>query len=530
MNNYLASKGWLYSLKRMLSIRAAKVKAILFVILVCLSLVGVGAWGIWKGRTAQLQEATTATTNMTRALAQHADDTIRAADSVLLGLVERLETDGMGEAVLPRLKKLLQLTVAELPSLNGIFVYDQEGRWIVNSQETLLTGVNNSDREYFQYHRINLDQSVHIGVPVQSRSTRRWIIPVSRRINHSDGTFAGVVLATIEMAYFRQFHESFDIGKGGSILLALDNGTLIVRRPFAAEYIGRNIGTGPVFTQLRAAGPGTTMLTAKIDNVERLYSYRHVTHYPLVVATALSKEDILAHWRKETYLTAAVTILLIGVLSAIGLRLVRQISVRERAETALRVAKRELEMLNQALEMLSLEDSLTGLGNRRKFDISLVDECKQGARYQTSLALIMIDVDHFKRYNDLYGHPAGDACLRRVGAAVISARGRASDVATRYGGEEIAVLLAQTGADGAMAAAERIRHCVEAMAIPHAGNPAGIVTISIGVAALIPMNPAEAATRLVQAADRALYEAKAAGRNQVRQAEQVRDIDAVIAD
>lgn len=530
MDNDISPQGWLHSLKGTLGIRAAKVKAMLFVLIVCLSMVGMGAWSIWKGRKTDLHDATTATTNMTRALAQHADDTIRAADSILLGLVERLETDGMADATLPRMKKLLQLSVSGLPSLNGIFVYDQDGNWIVNSQNTLLKNANNADREYFQYHLANLDQSAHVGVPVQSRSTRRWIIPVSRRLNHPDGTFAGVVLATIEMDYFRQFHESFDIGKSGTIFLALDNGTLIVRRPFIAEVIGKDISAGPVFMQLRATGPGTTMLTARLDQVERLYSYRHITHYPLVVAMALSKEDILANWRQEAYRTAAVIIFLIAVLSGIGIRLVRQISVRERAEHAVRVAKRELEQVNQALEMLSLEDSLTGLGNRRKFDLSLIDECKQGARYQTSLALIMIDVDHFKRYNDLYGHPAGDECLRRVGAAVILARGRASDVATRYGGEEIAVLLAQTTTEGAMAAAERIRHCVEALAIAHAGNPAGHVTISVGVAALVPLNQNEAATRLVAAADRALYAAKAGGRNQVRQAEQCEDaVDVVVA-
>ena len=527
MNNFISPEGWLHSLKGTLGIRAAKVKAILFVLIVCLSMVGMGAWSIWKSHKTDLHVATTATSNMTRALAQHADDTIRAADSILLDLVERLETDAMTDATLPRMKKLLQLSVSGLPSLNGIFVYDQEGNWIVNSQNTMMKNANNADREYFQYHRANLDQSAHVGVPVQSRSTKRWIIPVSRRLNHADGTFAGVVLATIEMDYFRQFHESFDIGKNGTIFLALDNGTLIVRRPFIAEVIGKDISAGPVFTQLRATGPGTTMLTARLDKVERLYSYRHITHYPLVVAMALSKEDILANWRQEAYRIAVVIIFLIAVLSGIGIRLVRQISVRERAEHALRAAKRELEQLNQALEMLSLEDSLTGLGNRRKFDMSLVDECKQGARYQTSLALIMIDVDHFKRYNDLYGHPAGDDCLRRVGAAVVAARGRASDVATRYGGEEIAVLLAQTTAEGAMAAAERIRQCVEALGIAHAGNPAGHVTISVGVAALVPLNQTEAATRLVQAADRALYAAKAAGRNQVRQAEHFKGNDAV---
>jgi diguanylate cyclase (GGDEF)-like protein len=497
----------------------AKLKALLFVLLVCLSLVGMGCWSLWKARVVQMEEATTATVNMTRALAQHADDTLRAADTVLLGLVERLEVDGMTAASLPRLKKLLQARVAGLSSLNGIHVYDQEGRWVVNSQNSMPANVNNADREYFIYHRLNLDQSAHIGLPIQSRSTGRWVIPLSHRINHPDGTFAGVVLATIDMAYFRTFHESFEIGRNGTILLALDNGTMLLRRPFTTSHIGRDIRNGPVFTQLRTVGPGTKLLTSSVDRVERLYSYLHIRHYPLVVSMALGKDDIFANWWQEVWRTAMVSVFLIIVVSGFGLHLVRQISVREKAEAELRAAKLTLENLNRSLELLSLEDSLTGLGNRRRFDLALQAECRHSARYRTPLALVMIDVDHFKRYNDLYGHPAGDECLRLVGAAVKSARGRTCDVATRYGGEEIAVLLPQTEATGAFAAAERLRLAIEALGITHAGNPAGRVTVSIGVASFVPSDDAGAPGRLVRAADRALYEAKAAGRNGVRLAE-----------
>jgi diguanylate cyclase (GGDEF)-like protein len=506
----------------------ARLRAMLFVLLVCLSLVGMGAWSLWKARVVQMQEASTAAANMTHALAQHATDTLRAADFILLGLVERLEADGLTEASLPRLRKLLQANVAELSSLNGIFVYDQEGRWIVTSGASMPKNASNADREYFMYHKLNLDQGAHVGVPVVSRSTGHWVIPVSRRINHPDGTFAGVVLATIEMAYFRSFHQSFDIGQSGTIFLALDNGAMLVRHPFRPSYIGRDASKGPVFTQLRAHGPGTMLLTSKVDQVERVYSYVHIRHYPLVVATGLAKDDIFANWRHEAWRTAAVIVFLIAVLSGFGLRLVRLISVREKAEAELRVAKQTLEDLNRSLELMSLEDSLTGLGNRRRFDLALQAECRHGARYRTPLALVMIDVDHFKRYNDLYGHPAGDECLRLVGAAVKAARVRASDIAARYGGEEIAVLLPQTGAAGAWNAAERLRQAVETLAISHAGSPAGQVTVSIGVAALVPSDDPGAPALLVRTADRALYEAKAAGRNQVRPAAQAMDVDAAM--
>lgn len=506
----------------------AKLRAILFVLLVCLSLTGMGAWTLWKARMARMQEASTTTANMTRALSQHATDTLRAADSMLLGLVERVEVDGMTDASLPRLRRLLQAGVAELNSLNGIFIYDEQGRWIVNSQGSLPKNVNNADREYFIYHKLNLDQSAHVGVPIESRSTGRWVIPISRRINHPDGTFAGVVLATVDMAYFRAFHDSFDIGEHGTILLALDNGTMLVRRPFNVSYIGKDVSAGPVFTRLRSDGPGTTLLTSRVDQVTRLYSYMHIRHYPLVVAMALGRDDIFARWRQEAWWTAAVIALLIVVFSGFGVGLVRQINVREKAEAELRAAKRTLEDLNRSLERLSLEDSLTGLGNRRRFDLSLQEECRHSARYGTPLTLVMLDVDHFKRYNDLYGHPAGDECLRQIGAAVKSARSRSCDLAARYGGEEIAVLLPQTDAAGALAAAERLRQAVEALGVAHAGSPAGHVTVSLGVASFVSSDDADAPARLVRNADRALYEAKAEGRNRVRLADEVEQIDAAV--
>jgi diguanylate cyclase (GGDEF)-like protein len=237
------------------------------------------------------------------------------------------------------------------------------------------------------------------------------------------------------------------------------------------------------------------------------------------VALGLGRDDIFSNWRQEAWRTSAVILILIIVLSGLGLRMVRQISVRENAEVELRAAKQALEELNRSLELLSLEDSLTGLGNRRCFDMALQAECRHSARYGTPLALVMIDVDNFKSYNDLYGHPTGDECLRQIAATVKSARGRASDVAARYGGEEIAVLLPQTDAAGAVAAAERFRQAVEALAVAHAGSPAGHVTVSIGAAEFKLSGDPDGPARLLRSADRALYAAKAGGRNQVRLAD-----------
>ncbi len=496
--------------------QSAQARAIGFVVLVCIVLTGTTVWSTWKAYAEQLRESTTTTSNMAGFLAQHASDTLRAADTVLLGLVERIENDGLAAPALPRLHQWLQKGTGQLKMLNGIFVYDERGEWIVTSQDSIPKNVNNADREYFKFHKINPDRGAHISAPVMSRSTQKWIIPVSRRLDHPDGTFAGVVLTTIEMDYFLKFYGSFDIGDTGSILLASDAGAILVRRPFDTKTIGQNVASGGVFTELRTHGPGTTMLTSKVDGVERLYSYRTVESYPLVVATALSRNDILKDWRRAAFRSATVTVFLLVVLGTVGWRLARQIGLRERIEMELRNTKLELENSNRSLQILSLEDSLTGLGNRRQFDLSIDHAYRRGLRNQGSLALIMIDVDHFKRFNDLYGHPIGDDCLRKIGRALEDALGRPDDEAMRYGGEELAVVLSETNTAGAWIVAERIRAAVEALSIPHAGSPAGCVTISLGLAACVPQDQDGGTVALVKAADQALYAAKAGGRNQVQ--------------
>lgn len=179
-----------------------------------------------------------------------------------------------------------------------------------------------------------------------------------------------------------------------------------------------------------------------------------------------------------------------------------------------RVSQR-LAAANRELQALSASDSLTGLSNRRRLDEFLSLEWTRAFRYSRQIAVLMCDVDHFKAYNDRYGHQAGDECLRRVAASLQSAVRRNTDACARYGGEEFCVVLPETGAAEAAGIAETVRQRVEALALPHEGNANGLVTISIGVAAAIPAAD-ETAADLLSCADKALYEAKRHGRNQVR--------------
>jgi diguanylate cyclase (GGDEF)-like protein len=432
-----------------------------------------------------------------------------------LGVVERIENDGTGAASLARLRRFLR--AAELPLLHGVFVFDGDGRQLLNSRASGVSKTNGAVRDYFRYHREHPGREPHIDQPMRSLSTGDWIITVSRRIDHADGSFAGVAVATVNLQHFKHFYDSFDIGAQGTIFLALDDGALLVRRAQNETTNRQNIADGPVFRHYVANGPvGTAMLTARADNTERLYSYRHVDGYPMLVAVALSKQEILADWRADTWRSGGVLVLLVAALALLGCRLIHHLRVREKLTVQLREAKQALEVRNESLVALALHDGLTGLANRRQFDAVFSAEFNRAMRAGTSLALVMIDVDYFKPYNDIYGHPGGDDCLRRISGAVSGARKRAGDLAARYGGEELAVLLPRTDLAGALAVAEKMRQAVSGLHIPHAGNPAGIVTISAGVAAFVPTMDGRAAQDLLAAADEALYAAKSSGRDRVR--------------
>jgi diguanylate cyclase (GGDEF)-like protein/PAS domain S-box-containing protein len=200
------------------------------------------------------------------------------------------------------------------------------------------------------------------------------------------------------------------------------------------------------------------------------------------------------------------------------LAVMRDITARKTAEALLAEANKKLADANLALQALVHRDGLTGLANRRCFDIQLAEEFRRAYRQELPLALVLLDLDSFKAYNEQYGHLAGDDCLRQISRVIEGALRRPGDLAARYGGEEVAVLLPATDCAGAALIAEQIREAVIALGIPNRGSRHGIATISAGTASVVPVSDDDNPAELIDAADRALYHAKSAGRNQVRAA------------
>lgn len=189
----------------------------------------------------------------------------------------------------------------------------------------------------------------------------------------------------------------------------------------------------------------------------------------------------------------------------------------KRAHAAAGMSEERYRQLASSMEALATMDPLTGVANRRQFDRAILEEWKRAARESAPLTLLILDVDRFKAFNDLYGHLEGDTCLRTIARIAQETSRRSTDTVARLGGEEFAILLPGTPATGAQETAERMRRAVMDLGIKHEDSEHRVVTISLGCATLVP-NQSGDATQIIAAADAALYAAKKSGRNRVETA------------
>jgi diguanylate cyclase (GGDEF)-like protein len=192
---------------------------------------------------------------------------------------------------------------------------------------------------------------------------------------------------------------------------------------------------------------------------------------------------------------------------------IRALQRIESTRSRLLEMSRDLAAANRELENLSRQDGLTGIANRRYFDSYLLTEVKRASRERQPLSLILADVDHFKAFNDCYGHQAGDDCLRQVASTLKAVGRRPADLAARYGGEEFAIVLPATAMEGAIDVAKSLARAIEGMSIPHLRSGVSpTISLSQGVASLIPAQDTTPES-VIELADQALYQAKQQGRN-----------------
>ena len=372
-----------------------------------------------------------------------------------------------------------------------IQVFDAEGRLTHDASSLDPAPENRADEEYFQVHRANPDLGLYVSRPMVRRSA--YSVVLSRRITDADGGFLGVVVGSIRFTYFHDLFGRLTLTPGDTITVLRRDRTIIMRTPFDLDVIGKNLAERPDWRADNLKQGAAYAGVGPIDPTPRLYVRSGSTNlFFVVVGKPLA--SILTLWHREVLRIGAIMLVLIVFVAGTTLFLAREIGRRAKAE--------------EKLEELATTDALTGLKNRRKFDSEIDLEWRRAARSETPVAVLMIDADHFKAYNDTYGHQAGDQVLVGIAICISDSVRRSGDCPARYGGEEFAVLLPGVSAVEAFAIAETIRLKVEQWA----EDPA-VTTVSIGVASMTPRAVVDW-SRLIQAADRALYAAKANGRNQ----------------
>jgi len=436
---------------------------------------------------------------------------------------------------------------ADVPWMKSLLIIGPDGR-VACSNFPNTVGLDLSDRAYFQQAlRTNgFVLSDYLFGRLQQAPTIVAALPV----RGPDAAIAGVIATGIDLEWIGRLGDAVTGRKGMSVLLIDGNGVVLARHPGSEAWVGRQFAAAPLVKAMLASPTGTTT-TAGLDGTRRIYGFLQIPQTNARIAVGLDEHEVLGRIDREMWFAyvqlGCVCVLVLFAVWFGGEQLIVR-PIRSLARAAARIGRgkleprlahhawaaefaplaaalddmarclaareEELRIANAHLEELASIDGLSGLPNRRSFDAALNTEWRRAAKIGRPLALLMIDVDHFKPFNDRHGHVEGDECLRLIGEVIGVVAANESYFGARYGGEEFALLLPDADVGAAIEVAERLRRKVEELRIVHAQAPAGFVTISIGVASLEPKRQQDSQL-LVEAADAALYAAKRRGRNLV---------------
>jgi diguanylate cyclase (GGDEF)-like protein len=479
---------------------------------IALGIFALGAYLLVCARSNTWDRAERSSNNLVVALERDIARNIRLIDLSLLGVIEGMAEPGISEAAPQVRHRALFARAKDAEELGSVLVLDAYGTVVEDSTSVSPHRLNLADRDYFRVHMDRPDAGLYISRPFRSRLRENDAsIAVSRRLPDKNGAFQGVVTGALRLDYLRRLFEHLDIGPKGSITLVRTDGRLLARHPFDDADLDRNLSGTGAFNRFSEAESGSFIARSALDGTKRFYSYQHIKGLPLILAVNMAVDDVLDPWVRWSVTTGSLLALLCIATATSCVLFRREMVRREIAERALKESADEL-------ARMASTDALTGLANRRGFEIEIHWEWKRALRGGGPIALVMIDADFFKSYNDRYGHIEGDRVLRMLATCIGASVRRPGDCAARYGGEEFAALLPDTDLQAALVVAEGVRAAVKDLAVPHAGAPGGVMTVSLGVAVAWPC-PGSVSTGLVQAADAALYAAKRAGRDRVRAAE-----------
>jgi diguanylate cyclase (GGDEF)-like protein len=428
--------------------------------------------------------------------------------------------------------------------IESLSIASPAGR-ILCSSEPDVVGVDVGDRPFFK-EALATGQFTLSGL-LESRAFHRPILAAALPKQRPDHATAFVVVSALNLSWIEGLLADVLSGRNITASIIDRDGILVARYPKNESFADNDIRRTPLFDKI---GRGDSFTATDLDGTTRVFAATRLGDNAHLVV-GLDRAQVLAninHQINVAYfvIASAVLFALIGAwlgserfilrplralaakaerygegdfsLHAGGIKWPPEFAPLNQAleGMAQQLAVRENVLIeeNRQLETLAQLDGLTGVANRRSFDARLRRDWSASAKAGQPLSLLMIDVDYFKRFNDRYGYPAGDACLKAIAACLSKGELRRYDFVARYGGEEFAVVLPSLPAAAAMEVAERLRLAVFGLALENSQSPVGRITVSVGVAGLVSDGSKDAGA-LIEAADAALYNAKRRGRNVV---------------
>jgi diguanylate cyclase (GGDEF)-like protein len=434
-----------------------------------------------------------------------------------------------------------------IPWIRDLSIASPDGR-IKCSTEPLAIGLNVSDRAHFQ-DALN-SREFALSDYLINRLNQVPSVVATFPIVTDDGAVKGVVLAVINLQWIADLAATAAHHSGASVMLLDGSGDLIAGSADQEAFVGKRFA-GYALTKEMLANDEGTITAPGFDGVQRIFAYVRVPWTQARLAVGLDEYAVHSGIDREidlAYLQLGMFGMFVLILAWFGGEQLVVRPIRSLVRTAARFGRgdlhvraahepwvaefaplaaalddmaaklaareEELQIANQHLEELASLDGLSGLANRRGFDREIERAWHAASECGGPIALMMVDIDHFKLFNDRYGHVGGDTCLRAVGETLSLVTLEEAVLVARYGGEEFALLLPGLDIERARALAEEARRAVEDLLINHSESPCGHVTVSIGVESMVPESYQTSAD-LVEAADRALYDAKRRGRNKV---------------
>jgi diguanylate cyclase (GGDEF)-like protein len=516
-------------------------RILLLVLLTAVPLVGERVRGLEVGRQDLIQMAT-------RQLRDLANDGIQRQTQMVTSAQALLRTIAAAVPAVAdpddgQCQRLMDQIGNPLPAIRGILIANAAGT-VTCTTMSRTRGLQLADRQYFR-------DTLQTGMPVVSdvligRASSDPTVVATIPVRDRAGRIESVLLAALRLDWMNTLLAE-RIAHSDIVALIIDrSGTVVARQPAHGTWKGLSVADLPMGQHL--ASEAQSFTAPDLDGVPRIFTATQLDDQNATLVIGLRESDVLGNISRQVRIAygslALVTLVVLlaawfggnrfivrpiqtlaSTASAVGRGdyAARPSSTRVPEEfrplaeaigaMAARLRERESAMkrANEHLGRLAQIDALTGLSNRGSFDAQLRAEHERARDAGVPLALLLIDVDHFKAFNDLYGHVAGDACLREVAQAITQVV-RGDDFAARYGGEEFVIVGPGMTAEAALAVATRLNAAVRALKVPHERSPHRLVTISIGIASAVPRDD-ELPERLVEEADVALYAAKKKGRD-----------------